>query len=295
MPERTWTPLAVLDWTTRRFAEAGIASARLDAQVLLAHVLRCDRVALYTAFDKPLAAGELAAYRGLIRRRLAGEPVAYLVGEREFWSVPLAVTPDVLVPRPDTETLVQVALDLVDARVGGRGARADAEVRIADIGTGSGAVAIALARELPRASVVATDVSDAALAVAARNVDRHGVGGRVSLARGDLTAALPAGDAFDLIVANLPYIPTAELAQLPADVRREPRLALDGGADGLAVIARLVAAAPAHLAAGGAIALEHAADQAGAVAAHLAGAGFRDVATHRDLARHPRVTSGARG
>jgi len=159
----SWTTLAVLSWTSGRFAERGIASARLDAEVLLAHVLKTNRVALYTGFDKPLEEAELAAYRELIKRRLAGEPVAYLVGEQEFWSLPLNVDARVLIPRRDTETLVEVG-----KRAGGR--------RVADVATGSGAVAMALAKELPEATVVAADISADALAVARGNAERHQLG-----------------------------------------------------------------------------------------------------------------------
>src|SRR5258706_7784380 len=145
---QTWTPLAVLDWTTKRFTDAGIAAARLEAQLLLAHALQCTRMQLYTGFDKPLAERELASYRELIKRRLGGEPVAYLVGEHELWGLPLWIDPSVLVPRPDTETLIEVARSL----------RADraAAVTVLDLCTGSGAIAIALAKELPAARVVAT-------------------------------------------------------------------------------------------------------------------------------------------
>lgn len=280
MPE-SWTSLKVLDWTTQRFDSAGIPSARLDAQVLLAHVLQCERVALYTAFDKPLGEEELRAYRELIKRRLAGEPTAYLVGEREFWSLRLHVDRRVLIPRPDTELLVEVALELLRGREG--------EVRIADIATGSGAIAIALAHELPHARVVATDVSADALEVAAHNASVHGVDQRVSFRLGDLTAALAGAAPFDLLVANLPYIRSAEIATLDREVRTEPRLALDGGADGLDLVRRLIGGAPAHIAPGGAIALEHGYDQGAAVAGLLADE-FDDVVVRRDLAGQPRVS-----
>jgi release factor glutamine methyltransferase len=285
VPE-VWTTLRVLDWTTRRFEEAGSPSARLDAQVLLAHVLGCDRVALYTGFDKPLAELELAGYRDLIRRRLAGEPIAYLVGHQEFWSLSLRVDPAVLIPRRDTETLVEVGLDHMRGR-GGAGV-------IADVATGSGAVAIALAHELPAARVVATDVSAGAIALAADNAARAGVADRIELRAGDLLAPL-AGERFDLLVANLPYVRSGDIAALPADVRHEPRAALDGGPDGLALLRRLVDGAAAHVAPGGLLALEHGFDQAAAVAGLIdAAGGFEPPATRADLAGHPRVTSARR-
>lgn len=286
---KRWTTLEVLTWTATKFAEVGNPSARLDAEVLLAHALGTTRVGLYTAFDKPLQEEELARYRELVRRRLFGEPVAYLVGEQEFWSLALHVDARVLVPRRDTETLVEVALELA------RAPAADEVRRIADVATGSGAVALALAKELPEASVVATDASADALAVAAANVARHDLGGRVTLAQGDLLAPLEAAPApFDLIVSNPPYVPAGEMDRLQAEVRREPRLALDGGPDGLDVVRRLVPAAFARLRPGGALAVEHGHDQGAAVRALFEGAGFVDVATARDLGGRERVTRGRR-
>jgi release factor glutamine methyltransferase len=268
-----WTTLAVLTWTSGRFTEKGIASARLDAEVLLAHVLGQSRVQLYTGFDRPLEEGELGAYRELIKRRLAGEPVAYLVGAQEFWSLPLAVDERVLVPRRDTETLVEVAL-----RAGG--------TRVADVGTGSGAIALALAKERPAALVVATDISEDALAVARANAAKLGLA--VDFRHGDLLA--PLEGAFDLIVSNPPYVPTTDLAHLAPEVQREPRLALDGGADGLDVLRRLVPAARAQLTPGGTLAVEHGFDQGPAVRALFAD--FESVTTTRDLAGQERVTEG---
>ncbi|MBP6841228.1 MAG: peptide chain release factor N(5)-glutamine methyltransferase [Kofleriaceae bacterium] len=286
-----WTTLAVLDWTTRRFTEAGLDSPRLDAQLLLAHVLGCDRVQLYTGFDKPLAEAELGRYRELIRRRLAGEPVAYLLGEQEFWGQPLWVDRHVLVPRRDTETLIEVVLAGVPAR--------DQPLHVLDLCTGSGAIAIALARELPAATILATDLSPEAAEVARRNAVRAGVADRVTVATGDLFAAAPGErqGGFELIVANPPYVATAVLAGLAPEVQHEPALALDGGADGLVVLRRLVAEAPRWLTAGGRCVLEHGYDQGDAVAALFTAAPagtWRDVATQADLGGQPRVTSARR-
>jgi release factor glutamine methyltransferase len=283
----TWTTLRVLEWTTERFARAGIDSARLEAQVLIAHALRCSRIQLYTLFDRPLAAEELAGCRELIKRRLDGEPVAYLVGEQEFWSLPFTVDPRVLIPRRDTETVVEVVL-----AAGGDRSRA---LAIADIATGSGALAVVLARELPAARVVATDLSADALAIAADNLRRHQVDGRVELRQGDLLAALRAGERFDILASNPPYVATADLPLLAAEVRREPRAALDGGADGLDLIRRLVAAAPAHVTGGGLLVIEHGHDQAVEVARLIANTGaFAPARTQHDLARRPRVTHALR-
>ena len=289
----TWTTLRVLDWTSQRFADAGMAAARLEAQVLLAHVLACNRVQLYTGFDKPLGADELARFRGLIRRRLAGEPLAYLVGEQEFWSLPFTVVLEdpaggaavrVLVPRHDTETLIEVVLDELAGR-------RDAALRIADIGTGSGAIAITLARELPASRLIAVDLDEGALAVARHNVARHQLRDRVEVRAGDLLAPLAGEAPFDVLVANLPYIADADLAGLPPEVRAEPRRALAGGGDGLDLLRRLVSGAPDVLVAGGLIALEHGFDQAAAVTAILAGGGgFAPARTRNDLGGQPRVT-----
>lgn len=278
----SWTTAAVLDWTTKRFAEAGIDAARLEAQVLLAHALGCTRVQLYTGFDRPLDEDELARARGLIKRRLAGEPVAYLVGTQEFWSLSFAVDERVLVPRHDTETVIQVVLDQVGER--------QAPWRVLDVCTGSGVLAVTLARELAAARVVATELSPAAAEVARANAARLGVAGRVEVREGDLLAPV-AGEVFDVVVANPPYIATAVIATLDREVQREPRQALDGGVDGLDLLRRLVAAAPDHVAPGGLLVLEHGHDQGEAVRALCdATGGFAPAATVRDLGKQPRVT-----
>ena len=287
MPE-TWTPLRVLDWTTRRFEASGVDSPRLAAQVLLAHALSCDRVGLYLQFDKPLGPEELARYRELVRRRLAGEPVAYLVGTQEFWSISLAVDPRVLIPRRDTEAVMEAVLEEVGDR--------DAPLRIADVGTGSGALALALARELRAATVVATDLCDGALAVASANAARLELASRVELRHGDLLEPL-ADDRFDVLVANLPYVPSRDIEALAAEVRQEPRAALDGGPDGLDLIRRLAAGAARQLTPGGLVALEHGFDQGPAVREILRGAPgpFQPARTRADLAGQPRVTTARRG
>ncbi len=284
MSGEVWTTLKVLTWTAQKFAERAIESARLDAELLLAHVLGTTRVQLYTSFDKPLGPDELAKYRELVKRRLAGEPVAYLIGEQEFWSLPLHVDARVLIPRRDTEALVEVAL---------RAARAlpPDGLRIADVCTGSGAVAIALAHELPGATVVATDASEDALAVARANIARHALGERVTVRAGDLGKPL-ALDQFEIVTSNPPYVAAGEIASLAPEVRHEPRVALDGGPDGLDVLRRLVPAATTNLVLGGVLAVEHGFDQGDAVAALFEAAGYVDVSTTKDLAGHDRVTSG---
>ena len=275
MSERTWTVLELVRWTTGFFGEHGIASARLDAEVLLAGVLDCSRMDLYVHFDQPVSRADRATYREMVLRRAKERvPVAYLTGVREFWSLSLRVTPDVLVPRPDTETLVRAAL-------------ARAPRRVLDVGTGSGCVAIALARELPEASIRGTDVSPTALEVARENAAAAGVDDRVEWVRADLLEGVE--DAFDAIVSNLPYVPSAEIERLAPEVQQEPRLALDGGADGLDLVRRLVAAAPARLAPGGGLLLEVGAGQADAVATLLSESGATQIRRHADLAGIDRV------
>jgi release factor glutamine methyltransferase len=282
-PRVTWTPLAVLEWTTRRFTDAGIAGARLEAQLLVAHALGCTRMELYTGFDKPLGEPELAGLRDFIRRRLAGEPLAYLIGEHEFWGLPLYVDASVLVPRPDTETLIEVT----------RGLRVDrgAACRVLDLCTGSGAIAVALARELPGAVVVATEISPEAAAIARRNAERNAVAERVEVRVGDLWAPV-SGEVFDVIVSNPPYVASATIATLAPEVRREPRLALDGGQDGLVFYDRICAQARAHLAVGGALVVEHGFDQADAVRTRFEACGLGAIKLVHDLGKQPRVTSG---
>jgi release factor glutamine methyltransferase len=284
-----WTVLKVLGWTQGRFAEADIATARLDAELLLARVLGYDRVGLYTHFDQPLGPEELAAYRALIKRRLGGEPIAYLIGRREFRSLEFEVDSRVLVPRPETEILVEAALAHL-------GPLPDEDLatppRAVDVGTGSGAIAIALKAERPDLQMIAIDRSPEAAQVARANAERLGVA--IVVREGDLLAPVEGEGALDLIVSNPPYIPTGELATLPPEVKREPRAALDGGRDGLDIIRRLVQAAPRALKVGGALALEVGAGQAQKVAALFADEGFSSIAIRRDLAGIERVVFGLR-
>ena len=282
-PPARWTVLEVIRWTVARFTERSLETPRLDAELLVAHALGLSRVQLYMQSDRPLVPDELAAIRALIKRRQGGESVAYLVGKKEFWGLDFVVDARVLVPRPDTETLIEEARE--------RLAGVDAP-RVADVGTGSGAIALTLAKLFPAGAVFASDVSPAALDVARANGERLGLA--VTFAEGDLAAPLAAHAPFSLLAANLPYISSGDLAALPPEVRAEPILALDGGPDGLALVRRLVAAAPALLAAGGVLALEIGAGQAAATAELLSGAGFSDVRTRRDLGGVDRVVSGVK-
>jgi release factor glutamine methyltransferase len=282
MSEQLWTIGKVLAWTKDRFAERAIASPRLDAELLLAHVLKRERIALYTHFEQPLAPEELAGYRALIKRRLAGEPVAYLLGRREFRSLDLMVDARVLIPRPDTETLVEAALALLPPL-------GDRAPRVVDVGTGSGAVALAIAVERPDAIVVAVDRSPEAVEVARANAARHAPSVVIHL--GDLLAPVIDEGAIDLIVSNPPYVPSDEIDRLQIEVRSEPRMALDGGKDGLELVRRLASAAAARLAEGAAIAIEIGAGQAEATEQILLRAGFARPQRFRDLAGIERVVS----
>ena len=277
-----WTVLKILQWTAGYLREQGIEGARLDAELLLTEVLKLDRVGLYVNYDRPLEAPELAAYRQLVGRRARREPVAYILGRSEFWSLPLLVRPDVLIPRPDTEVLVEEALQ-----------RAGDECRILDVGTGSGAIAIALAHELPSAQLVAIDISEAALTVAQENARSNGVVERIAFQLGDLQQ-LPAGP-FELIVANPPYIPQGDLAALQPEVRDyEPQLALAGGKDGLDCYRALAAQSPQCLSAGGWMLLEVGIGQAEFVQQLLTAAGLVEVFCRNDYAGVARVVGGRR-
>jgi release factor glutamine methyltransferase len=286
-PERTWRVLDLLTWTKEHFAAKGIETPRLDAELLLAHALGCDRLRLYVEFEKPVTPEERGAFRALVRRRAEERvPVAYLTGAREFWSLPLTVTPDVLIPRPDTETLI----DAVLARLPDR----QAEISVLDLGTGSGAIALALARELPRARLTASDISTAALAVARKNAEALGLAERVRFLAGDGFAPV-AGERFDAIVSNPPYLAEAEAAGLAPELRHEPALALFAPGDGTALLHRIAAEAGALLRPGGLLALELAPPQAEGVTQSLATAGFGQIVEHRDLAGRVRALSGTWG
>lgn len=277
MSVRTWTSLELLRWTAGYFREHGVSSPRLDAELLLAHALDMKRIDLYLEFERPVGAAGRDRFRELVRRRARDRvPVAYLTGVREFWSKSFGVTEDVLIPRPETETLVRVAAELTPSNV-------------AEIGVGSGAVCGSLASELPDARFVAVDCSAAALRVARRNLESLGSADRVQLVRGDGLGAL-AGP-FDLIVSNPPYVPTRELDKLAPEIQHEPRLALDGGPDGLELIRQLAEAAPRALAAGGRLVLEIGQDQAPRVAELLRGVGAGEIRAHEDLAGVERVVS----
>ena len=259
----------------------GGIEARLEAELLLAHVLNVSRAWLYAWPEHAPDAAQREAFEQHVVARERGEPVAYLIGHREFWSLDLEVTPAVLIPRPETELLVEVALEHLPR---------DRPMRVADLGTGSGAIALALARERPLAHVLATDASDVALDVARRNAGRLAVD-NVTFAQGDWCAALTGGR-FELIASNPPYIASDDAHLDTGDLRREPRMALVSGRDGLDAIRRIVADASAHLATGGWLLLEHGWDQAARIRALFESHEYVDVSSIRDTAGHERVTLG---
>ncbi len=246
-----WTIGRLLSWTADYLASHGSDSPRLEAEVLLAHARGCKRIELYTSFEDPADDNLRAKFRALVKRRADGMPVAYLVGHREFYSLDFLVTPQVLIPRPETEFVV---LSLLDAA---KQLPADKRIDIADVGTGSGIIAVTAAKHVPRAHVTAVDVSPAALAAARENSSRHGVGERVEFIESDLLASVPADRQFDIIASNPPYITTAEMTELARDVRQfEPELALAGGESGTDVIERLIPQAAERLRSGGTLLLE---------------------------------------
>lgn len=262
-----WTVGSILKWTGQYFCEKGVESPRLDAEVLLSHILGKDRLYLYVHFDRPLDEQELTEYRKLVKLRVQRTPVAYIIGHKEFMGLSFAVTPEVLIPRPDTEVLVEAALERL---------REKDEPSILDIGTGSGAIIISLLANLPRASGLGIDVSAPALAVTGQNAVTHQVGDRLQLLAGDIFGPL-SNQRFDAIVSNPPYIPDKDIARLSPEVRCEPYGALAGGQDGLNFYRRMINEAPGYVNSGGFVALEVGIDQAQAVAALARGGGVFTV------------------
>ncbi len=270
---------ALLDEARRTLAAAS-DSAALDAEILLAEALETDRAHLRAWPEREPAAALVTRFLELLARRAAGEPVAHILGRREFWSLDLAVTPATLIPRPETEHLVEAALELAPA----------GPLDLLELGTGSGAIALALAHERPAWRITATDRSTEALTVARKNAEKFGFA-QVEFLSGDWFEPVT-GRCFDLIVANPPYVAAGDPHLAEGDVRFEPRSALAAGADGLDDIRHIAAAAPTHLRAGGHLLLEHGYDQGAAVARLLDEAGFIEVRTRADLAGRPRLTSG---
>ena len=283
---QSWTIRRLILWATDYLRERGIDSPRLTAEVLLGGALGCSRLDLYLQHAKPLEDAELQRFKQLLLRRARREPLAYITGFREFWSLEFKVTPAVLIPRPETECLVESVLGIIDRFTG------EAPRRILELGTGSGAVAVALAKERPRHFYVATDRSPAALEMAVENARRHDVAERIKFVCADWFSAFAAGaKRFDLIAANPPYIPSGELARLAPEIfEHEPLQALDGAEDGLACIRQIVAAAPALLNAGGRLLIEIGHDQRDALLRLTeASGGYTQTTFCKDLGGHDRV------
>jgi release factor glutamine methyltransferase len=283
----SWTIRRILQWAEGYLKDRGIESPRSAAELLLAHALGTDRLHLYMHHDKPLEKTELAVFKEFIRRRIRREPVAYIVGRKGFWSLDLNVTPAVLIPRPETECLVEAALAFLAGRAPVPAAR------ILDLGTGSGAIVLALASDLPLPHFFASDVSSEAVAVARRNAAAAGLSDRVRYFVGDWLSAVRPDAVFDLIVSNPPYVPRKELWGLqPEIVGYEPRLALDGDEDGLRSYRAIIPAAHFHLKPGGALMLEIGSGQREAVRRLAGQAGAYDAyRCHRDYGGHDRVVT----
>lgn len=281
-PSDTWTVSRLLTWTADFLKKKGSDSPRLDAEVLLSHVLEWPRVKLYTHFEDEVGERAKATYRDLVKRRSEGAPVAYLVGKKEFFSMDFAVSSVVLIPRPDTETAVVAALDCLKGRP---------SPHVVDVGTGSGCIALAIAKGCPTARVIAIDVSPEALGVATSNAASLNLADRVDFRQGDLLEPVVGEGPFDLIVSNPPYIPTSDIDELEQGVRDyEPHLALDGGPDGLRIVQRLVASAAESLVPGGSLVIEIGSAQEEAVRSLISEVeGLVLAPTIRDAANHPRV------
>lgn len=282
---RPWTIARVLGWAADDFRNRGIESPRLEAEILLAHALGSDRIRLIVDSQRPLAPDELGRFRELIKRRRSGEPIAYILARREFFGLSFRVDRRALIPRPDSEALVEVALERTRSRY--------MYGRMLDLCTGSGCIAIAFAKQRPTWQVTALDASADAVDLAIENATRLGVAHAVRFGVGDLTAPLGANERFELVTANPPYIPTGELAGLDPGIRDfEPRAALDGGEDGLTVVRRLIAEAAPRLEPDGVLAIEVHFDQADRVSELLEKADLVAIERRKDYGGHERVVSG---
>jgi release factor glutamine methyltransferase len=296
--EESWTVGRLLSWTVDYLAKHGADNPRLDAEVLLAAARGCKRIDLYTAFGEVATEETRTAFRELVKRRAAGTPVSYLVGHREFYSLDFEVNPDVLIPRPETELLVVALLDRVKQRAASPvpSPQPPAPLTIADVGTGSGILAVCAAKYVPAAQVTAIDISPAALAVARRNAERHSVADRITFVEANLLSAEPMEPRFDFIVSNPPYVSDAEMDQLARDVREhEPEIALRAGATGTAVIAPLIEQSVPRLKQGGALLMEISPMIAAEVEHLIRGQPALELGpTSKDIAGHARVIQATR-
>ena len=278
MAHSVWTIMKILNWTKQYFEAKGVENPRLDAEVLLCAVLKCQRITLYVDFERPLSEEELATYREYVRRRGNFEPLAYILGERAFMRNTFKVNKATLVPRPETELLVESLVRIAPML------KREGDVKILDIGTGSGAIIVSLLDYLPNAKGVGVDISVDALIVAKENSEKIGVTGRIGFVRSDVFSKLPLEKKFDIIVSNPPYIPAGDIAGWDKDVQQEPRGALDGGADGLDFYRRITAEAMEHMAEEGVLAFEIGIGQAAAVQQLCLDAGFVKTAVRKDYA-----------
>ena len=278
MAHSVWTIMKILNWTKQYFEAKGVENPRLDAEVLLCAVLKCQRITLYVDFERPLSEEELATYREYVRRRGNFEPLAYILGERAFMRNTFKVNKATLVPRPETELLVESLVRIAPLL------KREGDVKILDIGTGSGAIIVSLLDYLPNAKGVGVDISVDALIVAKENSEKIGVTGRIGFVRSDVFSKLPLEKKFDIIVSNPPYIPAGDIAGLDKDVQQEPRGALDGGTDGLDFYRRITAEAMDHMAEEGVLAFEIGIGQAAAVQQLCLDAGFVKTAVRKDYA-----------
>lgn len=285
----TWTIIKILDWTKQYFADKGLENPRLDAEVLLCAVLQCQRIKLYVDFERPLDSEELATYKNYVQRRAQHEPLAYILGHREFMRNDFKVTPATLVPRPETELLVESITKAVPFF------KPEGEVKILDIGTGSGAIIVSLLDYLPNAKGVGIDISVDALVVAKENAENIGVKERCGFVRSDIFSRIPLEKKFDIIVSNPPYIPAADIATLAKDVQKEPRGALDGGADGLDFYRRIVTEAMEHMEEEGLLAFEVGIHQSEFVAQMCREKGFVATAVRKDYAGIGRMVFAVKG
>lgn len=283
--QQVWTILKLINWTTQYFASKGVENPRLDAEVLLCAVLQCERIQLYTNFEKPLEPEELKTYRGYVARRAAREPVAYILGHKGFLDHDFKVTRDTLIPRPETELLAEYLLDL----------NRDAGPReILDLGCGSGAILLSLLAGLPEARGLGVDISAGAVSVTLENAGRLGVEARCAVLVSDLFSNIPEDECFDVIVSNPPYIPRRDLATLQAEVRQEPSGALDGGEDGLDFYRRILADGPAYLQREGMFAFEIGIYQGRAVRELCQEAGYDKVRILKDYGGIERMVFAAK-
>lgn len=284
MGERSWTILEILRWTSGFFESKHVTQPRASAEVLLAHALGMDRIALYLNYDKPLTPDERGRYRALVKKRAAGEPTQYLTGRQEFWSLPFKVNRDVLIPRPETEGLVEEALKRI---------REISAPRVLDLGTGCGAIIAAVAKEREEGTFVASDRSRAAVCLARENAVALGLGERICFVAADLFDSFKIGARFDLIVSNPPYVSLKEYEDLAVEIREyEPPKALLAGKEGLDVIETILRRAPEYLAADGWLVMEMGSPQKERVLELTQGTGkYRNVSVQDDYARKPRVLS----